>query len=135
MSLYHLVTERLLGNFHEPLIHVMLNCASKGCPPLQYWEHKNLTANAEKAMTAYLNSTWGARQTETGWEFSEIFSWYQDHFVDWSEANTLCQYLHQYSDEELSSWLEQQSECNLTFFSYDWTLNNLPEAEQDPLKD
>ena len=125
MSLYHLEHERLLGNFHEPLIHVMLNCASNGCPPIQYWEYKNLTSNAEKAMTAYVNGPKGARQTENGWEFTELFSWYQDHFVEWSDATDLCQYLLKYSEGELTQWLEEQAECTLSFFPYDWSLNSM----------
>ena len=124
MSLYHLEKERLLGNFHEPLIHVMLNCASTGCPPLQYWEHTDLTKDAEAAMREFLNSERGATKTETGWQFSEIFSWYEHDFVQWSDAENLCQYLSLYAEGDLGTWLQTQEQCQISYFSYDWSLND-----------
>jgi hypothetical protein len=124
MSLYHLEKERLLGNFHEPLIHVMLNCASVGCPALQYWNHNALTKDAETAMISFLNSESGARKTSDGFEVSELFSWYENDFVQWSDAEDLCQYIQFYAQGELATWLINQEECKLTYFSYDWSLNN-----------
>ena len=133
MSLYHLEQERLLGDHQEPLIHVMLNCASIGCPPLQYWSHTNLTKDAEEAMRDYLKSPQGARQTDSGWEFTELFDWYEEDFVVWSDAENLCQYLEKYSAADIANWLREQPQCNLSFFSYDWSVNDISDGSVKPV--
>lgn len=124
MSLYHLEMERLLGNYHNPLIHAGLNCASKGCPPPHYYTHFKLNETLKEHMQEFLNSSRGSRQTDSGWELSELFVWYEKDFTRWSQANTLCEFLSEYAEEPLSNWLQsQEPSCEIPTFAYDWSLN------------
>ena len=130
VTLYHLEHQYLLGDYEEPLIHAGLNCASAGCPPLRYYTSSRVNEELQDAMRDYLASDQGMRKTETGYALTELFSWYEDHFVDWSHETSLCGYLAQYADEDASAWLTAQAEtgCQLTWFEYDWSLNQAPAA-------
>ena len=75
MSLYHLEMERLLGNYHNPLIHAGLNCASKGCPPPHYYSHYKLNDTLETHMRDFVNSARGSQKNENGWAVSELCVW------------------------------------------------------------
>ena len=132
VTLYHLEHQYLLGDYEEPLIHAGLNCASVGCPPLRYYTPgKSVEAELAESMTDFLASDKGMRRTEDGdYVFTELLSWYADHFVDWSTADNLCTYLAEYTDESAAAWLRSQAPCALTFFSYDWSLNHAP--AEDP---
>lgn len=129
VPLYHLEHQYLLGDYEEPLIHAGLNCASVGCPPLRYYTPgKSVDAELAESMTDFLASDQGMRPVGDGYEFTELLSWYADHFVDWSDADSLCDYLAEYTDEAAAAWLRSQETCALTFFAYDWSLNHAPSA-------
>ena len=126
VSLYFLEHQYLLGNYEDPFIHVMLNCASQGCPPPRYWEDEDLDRQQEDALRAYLASPRGLRQTDTGgWAVSELFLWFEDQLVDWSDADDLCAFLAPYAPGGAArGWLEgRQGHCTLDTFPYDWSLN------------
>lgn len=124
MSLYHLEMERLLGNFHNPLIHAGLNCASKGCPPPHYYNHYKLNDTLETHMKDFVNSPKGTQKGSDGWTVSELFVWYEKDFTRWSQAETLCDFLADYAEEDLKDWLlNQNPKCELPTFAYDWSLN------------
>jgi hypothetical protein len=126
MSLYHLEMERLLGNFHYPMIHAGLNCASKGCPPPKYYTHIKLDTALENSLEDFLKSPNGARFEDGEWYLSELFQWYEKDFTRWSHAETLCEYLIPFSEQPLSDWLsEHKDNCNFETFSYDWSLNEV----------
>jgi hypothetical protein len=123
-SLHVLEQQDIVARFQEPLVHAALNCASRGCPPVQWFDSLNLQAQLREAMRAYVRSDVGMRRTETGWAVSEIFHWYRDDFLDWSEAPTLCAWLAPYADGEAEGWLAAQGEaCPLEVLPYDWSLN------------
>lgn len=127
VTLYHLEHQYLLGDYEEPLIHAGLNCASVGCPPLRYYTPgKTVEAELAASMTDFLASDTGMRRAGDGYVFTELLSWYADHFVDWSSASDLCDYLADYTEEDASEWLRRQEPCDLTFFSYDWSVNHPP---------
>ena len=85
-------------------------------------------------MRAYIKSPQGSRQTDSGWEFTELFEWYEEDFVVWSDAENLCQYLEKYSAADIANWLREQPQCNLSFFSYDWSVNDISNGSAKPLK-
>ena len=129
VTLYHLEHQYLLGDYEEPLIHAGLNCASTGCPPLQHYTSKTLEEQLEQSMRDFLASEQGMRPVGEGYEFTELLSWYADHFVDWSDAETLCDYLAKYTEDDAAAWLSEQEQCELTWFTYDWSLNHAPAAQ------
>lgn len=132
-SLYHLETHRILARYQDPLPHVGLNCASRGCPPVRWWTEKvgrkKLQPQLEDALEDWLEE--GALQkTETGYAVSELFFWYEDDFTYWSDADNLCQYLVDYADEDAGEWmLDHFGDCPLERIEYDWTLNAAPGVE------
>ena len=132
ISLHHLEQERLLADYTEPLIHVMLNCASKGCPPLQFWEYKTMNRDARRALKTFIASEHGARKINGEWQLSELFQWYEKDFIDWSDAQNLCEYLTPFAAGELRVFLNEPR-CELQFFAYDWQLNSLNASANSPL--
>ena len=126
VDLYYLEHQYLLGQFEDPFIHVMLNCASVGCPPLRYWEREDLDEQQEAALRAYLASPQGMRRDDQGWAITELFVWFEDQFVDWSDAEDLCGFLAPYAPSgDARAWLEQQQGAcdHPRTFPYDWSLN------------
>ncbi|MFT4975130.1 MAG: hypothetical protein ACI8S6_001017 [Myxococcota bacterium] len=127
VSLYTLEHQYLLGQFEDPFIHVMLNCASVGCPPPRYWNERKLDHQVETALTAYLDSPQGIRQGDDGrFAVTELFSWFGDQLVDWSAATSTCEFLAPYAPAEARAWLESEHErgCAPETFAYDWSLND-----------
>ena len=75
-------------------------------------------------MRDFVNSARGSQKNENGWAVSELFVWYEKDFTRWSQAETLCEYLADYAEEDLKDWLLNQGpECDLPTFAYDWSLN------------
>lgn len=123
MSLYHLEQDLILSQFQDPRLHVLLNCASKGCPPLRYWTERDLATQIDTHWQNYIRSN--LRQGSTGWEISELFFWYEKDFLAWSNATNLCDYLIPYAQEEAKRWLlAHQKRCTIRAFPYDWDLND-----------
>jgi hypothetical protein len=132
-TLYHLESHRLLARYQDPLPHVGLNCASRGCPPLRWWSErvgsKKLQPQLEEALEDWL-ADGALQQTETGYAVSELFFWYEDDFTYWSHADNLCQYLVEYVDQDAADWmLEHFGDCSLERIPYDWSLNAPPGGE------
>lgn len=132
ISLYHLENHRIFARYQDPLPHIGLNCASVGCPPLRWWTEKvgrkKLGKQMGTAMEHWLRD--GAlQQTETGYAVTELFFWYEDDFTYWSDADNLCQYLYEYTDEAASDWMfDHYEDCPLERLEYDWTLNAAPDG-------
>ena len=123
MSLFHLEHDLLLGQFQDPRIHVMLNCASRGCPPLRYWKRKNLNEQLDLHWKYFVRES--LQPTPTGWGISELFFWYEKDFLQWSRSSNLCVYLLPYAQDGAKDWLIKHKElCPLSSFPYDWSLND-----------
>ncbi|MEC7984618.1 MAG: DUF547 domain-containing protein [Myxococcota bacterium] len=128
MSLFHLEQDLFLSQFQDPRLHVMLNCASKGCPPVRYWTEQGLERQLDRAWTSYIENN--VRKTESGWAVSELFFWYEKDLIGWSDAETLCDYFQRYAKGNFLTWLqEDRSSCTLQSFSYDWSLNDASSSE------
>lgn len=132
ISLYHLENHRIFARYQDPLPHVGLNCASVGCPPLRWWTEKVGRKKLGKQMGAAMEDWLEAgalQETETGYAVTELFFWYEDDFTYWSDADNLCQYLYEYTDESAADWMyEHYEDCPLERLEYDWTLNAAPEG-------
>ena len=130
VNLYTLEHQYLLSQYEDPLIHVMLNCASVGCPPLRYWKERQLDHQVEQAMTSFLDSPQGIRKEADGaFAITELFFWYADHFEDWSSSDSVCEFLAPYAGQDARTWLleEHDAGCAPRTLSYDWSLNAAPE--------
>jgi len=122
-TLFHLEHDLLLGQFQDPRIHGMLNCASKGCPALRYWKIDDLGSTLDQHWGEFIQKN--TKKSTQGWVVSELFIWYQKDLLDWSHASNLCSYLAPYLKEETKEWmLAQQPTCSISSFPYDWSLND-----------
>ena len=124
----HIKFERLLADFQDPRIHIMLHELYTDSPPLQYWDYNTWHTHADKAMREFIQN--GAiRQTESGWVFHPIFVHYAQDFVDWSLHDSVCDYLVDYTSSELKHWLMTQEQCTLQAFTID---KNVPSSNLAP---
>ncbi len=125
-SLYMLEQQDIIGRYQEPLVHVALNCASRGCPPLRWWSPRGMTGQLRRQMKTWLSRR-GMQKTNSGYAVSEIFFWYEDDFLDWSSAENLCQYLLPFvSSADLNACMHEHSYvCPLYRTPYDWDLKRL----------
>jgi hypothetical protein len=74
----------LRPTFREPLVHVAINCASVGCPPLarEPYRAETLEAQLSAAATRYLASPQGLVVSGDRLVVSSIFKWYGEDFVE-----------------------------------------------------
>ncbi len=126
-TLYRLERHSIVNRYQEPLLHVALNCASRGCPPLRWWPESGLQATLQASIRAWLATETGMQPMGDGYGVSEIFFWYEDDFLDWTDARDLCEFLAPYTKGERHEWLARNSEdCPLQRIPYDWSLNVAP---------
>lgn len=135
-TLFMLEQQDIIGRYQEPLVHLALNCASKGCPPLRYWRPRGLTGQLRRALRGWLEG--GAmRETDAGYAVSELLFWYEDDFVAGTGAESLCAYLADFTEGEAQQWMRRhRRRCTLERIPYDWSLNAAPPgsaAGQAPL--
>ena len=125
-SLYFLEQQDIIGRYQEPLMHITLNCASRGCPPLQYWKNKKMISQMRKALRAWLATDDAMRldPESRSYDLNEIFFWYEKDFTDWSDAVTVCDYLSGFASGSRREWLEAHAEdCPRNIIPYDWSLD------------
>ena len=123
MSLFHLEQDLILSQSQDPRVHVMLNCASKGCPPLRFWSVKGYNRELNKRWKQYIQNN--VRKINNERQASELFFWYKKDLLGWSSSPNLCHYLSSYLSGEASVWMQEHTvDCRLQFFPYDWSLND-----------
>lgn len=111
--------------FNEPRIHLALVCASKGCPGLRAYTSSQLNHELDHVTRTFLTdparNRWDPAANKL--ELSSIFKWYGDDFK--KKHKTLVAFLSQYmvSDPAQQAKLAQ-SEPNISYLDYDWTLNS-----------
>jgi hypothetical protein len=129
VTFYHLEIHAIVNRYQEPLVHAALNCASRSCPPLAFYKPTKLQVQLKAAMRDWLYGD-GLVCDDTGCTANAIFDWYEDDFLDWSDARTLCEWMVPHAaDPTEKAWLEAHTEdCPLQFAPYDWGLNRLDPA-------
>ena len=117
-SFSHVKHERILADYQEPRLHFMLYDLTEQSPLPKFWTANMWKAKSNLTARKFMASGQGAIKVETGWQFHPMFETYQKDFIDWSEHNTLCEYLTEYTTGELKLWLKEANQvgCNLTFF-------------------
>ena len=117
-SFSHVKHERILADFQDPRLHFMLYDLVEHSPSLQFWSALTWKSKVDLSARNFLNSGKGARKIKDDWQFHPMFSLYKKDFLDWSDHNSLCTYLEQYSTDALKAWLQhaEQKGCLLTFF-------------------
>ena len=131
INLYDVERQVLIRQFHEPLIHFAIVCASASCPRLQPWAYQpnQLDRQLDRAARAFINDPTRNRfdRTRKIAFLSKIFDWFAEDFS--AAAGSTLAYLARYvGDAELAKDLVE-SEYRIEFLEYDWSLNGMAPME------
>jgi hypothetical protein len=131
INLYDLERQILIKQFHEPLIHFAIVCASASCPKLQPWSYEpdQLTVQLDRAAREFINDPARNRfdRKNKVASLSMIFKWFEEDFT--KAAGSVVSYITRYvNDPELVQDL-MQSDYRIEYLEYDWSLNGLPPEE------
>lgn len=115
-TLDHIEHNILRKNLFDARIHVGVNCASGSCPKLgnEAFTEKNVDANLEKLMIAFVNDTSRNKISTKKVQISSIFDWFKD---DFTKNGTVIDYLNKYSKTEINK------NAKIGYLKYDWSLN------------
>ena len=133
INLYDLERQMLIEQFHEPLMHFAIVCASASCPKLQPWAYQpdQLHQQLDRVTRAFINDPLRNRfdRKQKVASLSMIFHWFENDFTD--AAGSVLGYIGRYVDDpELAKELTQ-STYRIEYLEYDWSLNGTPPIE-DP---
>ncbi len=125
INLYDLEREVLIAQFHEPLMHFAIVCASASCPKLQSWAYRpdQLDRQLDQVAHAFVNDPTRNRfdRGQKTAFLSMIFNWFEKDFAD--AAGSVLSYVARYVDDpELAKELTQPG-YRIEFLEYDWSLN------------
>jgi hypothetical protein len=111
----------LRPRFRDPRVHVAVNCASKGCPPLmaEPFFGDRLEEQLEAAARGFINDP-GYNRLEGDTLFvSKIFQWFGEDF-----DNDPAAFVARYAEGELKQRLDAlQGPPRIRYLDYDWSLN------------
>jgi len=132
INLYDLERRVLIEQFHEPLMHFAIVCASTSCPKLQPWAYQpdQLDRQLDDVARAFINDPTRNRfdRTRKVAFLSMIFKWFESDFVD--AAGSVLAYIARYVDDpELAKELVQPG-YRIEYLEYDWSLNGIPPKEE-----
>lgn len=104
---------KLYQEHPDARLHFALVCAAKSCPPLAAyaWMPEGLEDHLEQRTKEVLNLDWFV-QVGKKTSVSQIFSWYKK---DFEKDGKLIDYISRYREEATGK--------KITFYEYDWTLN------------
>lgn len=132
INLYDLEREVLIEQFHEPLMHFAIVCASTSCPKLQPWAYQpdQLDRQLAHAAREFINDPTRNRfdrQQRTA-SLSMIFQWFETDFAD--AAGSVLAYIARYVDNpDLAKELTQPG-YRIEYLDYDWGLNGIPPKQE-----
>ena len=123
VSLDHIEHDLLRAQFHDPLVHYSVNCASMGCPNLRptAWSADTLQEDLESAARDYINHPRGVTIRKDGrLRVSTIYRWFREDFGG-SEAGVI-EHLLKYANPELAAQI--RATPSIAEHVYDWSLND-----------
>ena len=131
INLYDLERQVLIEQFHEPLIHFAIVCASTSCPKLQPWAYEpdQLDRQLVQVAKAFINDPTRNRfdRTQHVASLSMIFHWFESDFS--AAAGSVLAYLARYVDDpDLANELTQPG-YRIEYLEYDWSLNGMAPKE------
>ena len=135
MTLNEIEHDTLRAEYYEPRIHFAVHCASVSCPPIrpEPFVADRLDRQLILAARDYLATDLGIQVDGTTLRVSSILDWYGEDFVDGYahlvDANrserdrAILGVIAQYGPTAASA-LAQTGTANISFLSYDWSLND-----------
>jgi hypothetical protein len=111
----------LRKQFKDPRVHFAVNCASKGCPPLQGepFVGEHLDDQLNRAAAAFINNPrFNRLEGDTLW-VSKIFDWFKEDF-----NRDIVGTFIRYAKPPLRAKLEgRRDRIKIRYLDYDWSLN------------
>lgn len=131
INLYDLERQVLIEQFHEPLIHFAIVCASASCPKLQPWAYQpdQLDRQLDQVAREFINDPTRNRfdRQQKVASLSMIFQWFEKDFS--VAAGSVLSYVARYVDDpELAKDLAQPG-YRVEYLEYDWSLNGTAPKE------
>lgn len=111
----------LRQHFKDPRVHFAVNCASKGCPPLQDqpFTADRLDQQLDRAARNFINDPRFNRLDGDTLRVSKIFDWFAEDF-----DKDVIGYFLRYADDALKRALQaNRDRIRVDYLDYDWSLN------------
>lgn len=135
-SLYKVENLKIRGSYKDARIHFVLNCASESCPVMRPElptgdELEGLLVEAAREFVAEPEHVL-IDHAERKVVLSEIFKWYEKDFINdlrrrnLSTEHGLLGYISSVADEGTRDDIERAYGYDVSFASYDWSLNDSP---------
>jgi hypothetical protein len=121
LSLDQIEHDILRKEFKDPRVHFAVNCASKGCPPLQDepFTGSRLDSQLNQAAADFINTPRFNRLEGDTLHISKIFDWFSEDFDD-----EIIDYIIKFADAPLRDQLEaNRGGIRVKYLDYDWSLN------------
>ena len=131
INLYDLERQVLIEQFHEPLMHFAIVCASTSCPKLQSWAYQPEQLDRQLVQVAkdFINDPTRNRfdRSQKVASLSMIFQWFENDFA--IAAGSVLAYIARYVDDpDLAKELIQPG-YRIEYLDYDWSLNGIAPKE------
>ena len=121
------------GRFDDPRVHLAVNCASIGCPPLreEAFVADRLDAQIEEQTLRFMSDRTRNRFAAAAGrlEVSKIFDWYGDDFsLGHRGISSVSAFMSRYADSLADAAVDRNrvrmQRAEITFLPYDWKLND-----------
>jgi len=125
LTLNDLENKILRPAFKDARVHVALNCASRGCPPLQdqAFVADKLERQLDQRVAKWLSNPAGIRyeRDEKRLRVSKIFEWYRDDFV--RDGDSVKSWIGSRAPEAERTWIAAAEDLKIEYLDYSWKLN------------
>jgi len=127
-TLERLEKEKLLQDYPDPRVHLVLVCGAKGCPKLSQsaYRPENLNRQLDSQVTEILNDPEFliTNNDNSQVSLSKIFEWYYEDFKKVAGTNII-DYINKYRDVKLSN------QTLISYYEYDWSINQMASGDEE----
>jgi hypothetical protein len=120
-NLYDLENKIIRPSFHDPRLHMALNCASAGCPtlPREAFTPERLEAQLDREARRFCNDRRNVDYDASGRRLtlSRLFDWYRDDFG--GPPMRVVAWINQWRPANAQLPLD----AKIDYSNYDWSLN------------
>lgn len=127
LSLNDIENEILRPKFKDARVHMAINCASKGCPPLLDTAftaeqlNDQLNAQARRFMADASRNRFDRAANRV--MVSSLFDWFKDDFA--RDAGSVQAWVAKYAGSEDGTWIGAAKGLKVEFLEYSWKLNDV----------
>ncbi|WP_242452746.1 glycoside hydrolase family 15 protein [Prosthecochloris ethylica] len=115
---------QLMVESFDPRIHFALVCASSSCPPIEFYDHRQIDRQLDIAARSFINRNGLELQKERlQLRLSRIFLWYGDDFG--GTTADVVRYAASFADSETARWISRHlDDLHVSYLPYNWNLNS-----------